>query len=158
MLESLEDTAFEYGRRLNNTKTELLSSPRAHHTALRFRNGVRGPNVSTAKYLRTMTCWTHPFETAFYHRLGLAEEACKKLRFLVKEGTTQKIRRHFYQCTRNLTPKQLHRIDGQDFRFLRRARGIKASFYSRRIVKFGRKPGNQRCLPRPCHTPNTNFS
>ena len=142
MLESLEDIALEYGMKLNNTKTELLSHPRADHTALRFRDGTKVPNVTTVKYLGAMTSWTKPFETAFYHRLGLAEEAYKKLRLIWNSSLSRKGKVKIFEATftsvllygldsLTLTPKQLHRIDGQYFRFLRRAIGIKASFYSR---------------------------
>ena len=142
MLESLEDIALEYGMKLNNTKTELLSHPRADHTALSFRDGTIVPNVTTVKYLGPMISWTNPFETSFYHRLGLAEEAYKKLRLIWNSSLSRKEKVKIFEATftsvllygldsLTLTPKQLHRIDGQYFRFLRRAIGIKASFYSR---------------------------
>ena len=79
---------------------------------------------------------------AFKHRSALAEEAYKKLRLVWNSSIPYKTKRRIVQATFpavltygldafTLTDKQLQRIDGFYFRFLRRLAGIKASYYSR---------------------------
>ena len=82
MLSALESVAQEYGMKLNHTKTEILEHPKSDHTALRFMDGSIVPTVTQVKYLGSRISWNNPFHTAFYHRLGLTEEAFKKLRLV----------------------------------------------------------------------------
>ena len=83
-----------------------------------------------------------PFETAFQHRLGVAETAFKKLRLvwncnMPRSRKVKIIQATFLPCliygldALTLTAKNLQTINGQYYRFLRRAIGIKASYYSR---------------------------
>ncbi len=73
---------------LNHSKTEVLSHPNADHTALKFLDGSVVPTTTQVKYLGSRMSWINPFHIAFYHRLGLTEEAFKKwygtARYLVK--------------------------------------------------------------------------
>ena len=141
MLSALEEVASEYRMRLNHQKTELLVHPQADHTAIKFKDGSKVPFANTVKYLGNMITWHKPFDCAFYHRLGLAEEAYKKMRLIWNSSLRRKEKVRIFEATftsillygldtLTLTPKQLHRIDGQYYRFLRRAIGIKASYYS----------------------------
>ena len=141
MLTGLETDALKYGMTLNETKTELISSVE-HPQTLRFQSGSRVEVVSSVKYLGSLISWHKPFETAFHHRLGVAESAYKKMRLVwnCNMPRTRKIKLFmstFVHCLTygldalTLTDKQLKKIDGQFYRFLRRAIGIKASYYSR---------------------------
>ena len=75
-LTGLAKEAAKYGVRLNEEKTELLSST-PDHTALKFLTGNIVTSVSQAKYLGFMISWNKPFKAAFHHRLGVAETAFK---------------------------------------------------------------------------------
>ena len=79
---------------------------------------------------------------AFYHRLGLAEEAYEKLRLIWNSPKTRQSKVRLFQAiflpillygldSLTLTPKMLAKIDGQYYGYLRGAIGIKASYYSR---------------------------
>ena len=74
--------AQEYGMKLNQSKTELLTHPKSDHTALTYSDGSAVPTTTQGKYLGSRISWTNPLHTAFNHRLGLTEEASKKLRFV----------------------------------------------------------------------------
>ena len=141
MLTGLETEAQKYGMTLNESKTELLSSLE-HPQPLKFLSGSRVEVVSSVKYLGSLISWHKPFETAFHHRLGVAETAYKKMRLVwnCNMPRSRKIKLFmstFVPCLTygldalTLTDKQLKKIDGQFCRFLRRAIGIKASYYSR---------------------------
>ena len=142
MLSALESVAQEYGMKLNHTKTEILEHPKSDHTALRFMDGSIVPTVTQVKYLGSRISWNHPFHTAFYHRLGLTEEAFKKLRLVWNSTLPRSTKVRIYHSaivpvllygldSLTLTDKLLKKIDGQYYRFLRRSIGVKASYYSR---------------------------
>ena len=127
---------------LNQSKTEILTHPTSDHTSLKFRDGTAVPTTTQVKYLGARISWTNPFHTAFYHRLGLTEEAFEKLRMVWNSSLPRKTKVHIYHTaivpvllygldSLTLTDKMLKKIDGQYYRFLRRSIGIKASFYSR---------------------------
>ena len=141
-LSSVEKIAAEYGMKLNDTKTELLTKTAGETTTLKFANGAAVPTTPQLKYLGSMIAWEHPFHAAFLHRAGLAESAYKKLRLVWNSRLPVKTKLRMFRSTFvailtygldaiTLTPKDLKRIDGFWFRFLRRIVGIKASFYSR---------------------------
>ena len=138
----LEHIAAEYGMTLNHQKTELLPHPKLAHSSLRFKDGSPVQSTPQVKYLGSLISWEKPFEQAFYHRLDLAEEAFEKSRLVSNSSKSRKSTVHILQATfvptltdgldpLTLTEKHLKRIDGQFYRFLRRAIGIKASYYSR---------------------------
>ena len=88
-----------------------------------------------------MIAWEHPFQTAFLHRAGLAESAYKKLKLVWNSRFPVKTKLRMFRSTFvailiygldavTLTPKNLKRIDGFWFRFLKRIVRIKASFCS----------------------------
>ena len=141
-LNSVEKIAAEYGMKLNDTKTELLTKTPNETTPLKFANGAGVQTTPQLKYLGSMIAWEHPFQVAFLHRAGLAETAYKKLRLVWNSRLPVKTKLRMFRSTfgailmygldsLTLTPKDLKRIDGFWFRFLRRIVGIKASFYSR---------------------------
>ena len=141
-LSALETVSSEYGMRLNQDKTELLSHPRLPNPPIYFLDGSAVKTTPQVKYLGSQISWDKSFELAFYHRLGLAEEAYKKLRLIWNSPKTRQSKVRLFQAifvpillygldTLTLTTKMLARIDGQYYRFLRRAIGIKASYYSR---------------------------
>ena len=142
ILSALEELAAEYGMSLNKMKTELLVRPNYSEPALRFKDGSSVPAKTVVKYLGSMISWTKPFETAFYHRAALAEEAFKKLRLIWNSTLCLKERLKIFQATflpvltygldaLTLTTPHLKRIDAFYIRFLRRVVRIKASYYSR---------------------------
>ena len=159
-LHSLEDIALEYGMRLNQQKTEVLVQAKGDTTSLTFQDGSPGPTTPQAKYLGSMVSWRNPFDTAFYDRRGLSEQACKKLRLVWTSSMSQKQKLRTFQATflavltygleaLTVTEKQLHRLDAHYIRFLRRIVGIKASFYSHvtnqevyRKAKFPKLPSD----------------
>ena len=141
-LSALETVSSEYGMRLNQDKAELLSHPRLPNPPIYFLDGSAVKTTPQVKYLGSQISWDKSFELAFYHRLGLAEEAYKKLRLIWNSPKTRQSKVRLFQAifvpillygldTLTLTTKMLARIDGQYYRFLRRAIGIKASYYSR---------------------------
>ena len=141
-LSAMETVSSEYGMRLNQDKTELLSHPRLPNPPIYFLDGSAVKTTPQVKYLGSQISWDKSFELAFYHRLGLAEEAYKKLRLIWNSPKTRQSKVRLFQAiflpillygldTLTLTTKMLARIDGQYYRFLRRAIGIKASYYSR---------------------------
>ena len=67
---------------LNNTESELLSPPFSKPQHLQFQDGTKVPQVDSVKNLGSMISWDKPFETAFYHKAGVAEETFKKLRMV----------------------------------------------------------------------------
>ena len=81
-LSALETVSSENGMRLNQDKTELLSHPRLPNPPIYFLNGSAVKTTPQVKYLGSQISWDKSFELAFYHRLGLAEEAYKKLRLI----------------------------------------------------------------------------
>ena len=126
---------------LNYQKTEVLVKAEGDTTPLTFRDGSPVPTTPQAKYLGSMVSWKNPFETAFYHRKGLSEQAYKKRRLVWNSSMSQKQKLKTFQATflpvltygldaLTVTEKQLHRLDAHYIRFLRRIVGIKASFYS----------------------------
>ena len=140
-LSGLEKIAASYGMQLNETKTEILSPP-DHTASLYFSTGARVPRATKVKYLGSMISWDKPFETAFQHRLGVAETAFKKLRLVWNCNMPRSRKVKIFQATflpcliygldaLTLTAKNLQAINAQYYRFLRRAIGIKASYYSR---------------------------
>ena len=115
----------------------MSSSP--DHTALRFLTGNAVSSVSQAKYLGSMILWNEPFESAFHHRLGVAEIAFNHA-LSCSMARSRKVKLFlatFLPClTYGLdaltrTDKHIRKIDGQSYRLLRRAIGLKASYYSR---------------------------
>ena len=90
-----------------------------------------------------MVSWKQSFGVAFKHRSALAEQAYKKLRLVWNSRSLPyKTKLRIVQATFlavltygldsfTLTDKQLQRIEGFYFGFLRRIVGIKASYYSR---------------------------
>ena len=132
MLSALESVAQEYGMKLNHTKTEVLEHLESDHTALKFLDGSTVPTVTQVKYPGSRISWNNPFQTAFYHRLGLTEEAFKKLRLVWNSSLPRAFIILLYGLdSLTLTDKLLKKIDGQCYRFLRRSIGVKASYYSR---------------------------
>ena len=140
-LTGLESEAARCGMQLNETKTELLSSE-PHPGPILFASGEVVEVVTVAKYLGSTISWNKPFEIAFQHRLGVAETAYKKMRLVWNCNMPRKRKVKLFMTTfvpsliygldaLTLTDKDLKRIDGQFYRFLRRAIGIKASYYSR---------------------------
>ena len=141
-LTTVENIAAEYGMKLNTGKTELLIKDPEDKPTLRFVNGDKVQTTPQIKYLGSMVSWQHPFHTAFIHRSSIAEEAYKKLRLVWNSRMPQTSKLRIFRTTfvtiltygldaLTLTDKDLHRIDGCWFRFLRRVVGIKASHYSR---------------------------
>ena len=141
-LSALKGVAGKYGMRLNQTKTEILTHPQRDTPSIRFENGETVPTTPHVRYLGAMVSWKSSFETAFYHRLGIAEEAFKKLRLVWNSNMPRRKKIFIFHTTfrpslmygldtLTLTQRQLHRIDAQFIRFLRRVIGIKASYYSR---------------------------
>lgn len=137
----LETEASHYGMSLNNTKTELLTPPFYKPQSIHFLDGTKVPQVDTVKYLGSMISWAKPFETAFYHRAGVAEETFKKLRLVWNSSLPRRHKVRIFQSTfvpcltygleaLSLTTPHLKRIDAFYYRFLRRAINIKASYYS----------------------------
>ena len=127
--------------KLNETKTEILSPP-DHTATLFFKTGEKVPRADKVKYLGAMISWDKSFEAAFQHRLGVSETAYKKLRLVWNSSMTRARKVKIFQATflpsliygldaRTLKDKDFRRIDTQYYRFLRRAIGIKASYYSR---------------------------
>ena len=137
----LERVAASYGMQLNETKTEVLS-PSDHTASLHFSTGAKVPRANKVKYLGSMISWDKPFENTFQHRLGVAETANKKLRLVWNCNMSRPRKVNIFQATflpclvygleaLTLTSKNLQTINAQYYRFLRRAIGIKASYYSR---------------------------
>ena len=81
-LSALETVSSEYGMRLNQDKTELLSHPRLPNPPIYFLDGSAVKTTPQVKYLGSQISWDKSFDLAFYHRLGLAEEAYKKPRLI----------------------------------------------------------------------------
>ena len=81
-LSALEAVSSEYGMRFNHDNTELLSHPRLPNPPIHFTDGSAVKTTPQVKYLGSQISWDKSFELAFYHRLGLAEEAYKKLRLI----------------------------------------------------------------------------
>ena len=141
-LSTVEYMAQEYGMNLNTTKTELLLRNPEDKPDLKFCNGEKVQTTPQLKYLGSQISWTHPFQVAFLHRANLAEETYKKLRLVWNSRLPVKTKLRIFRTTFvsiliygldaiALTDKDLNRIDGFWFRFLRRIVGIKASCYSR---------------------------
>ena len=78
-LSGLETEAAEYGMQLNEEKTELVSSD-TRPQSIYFTSGKKVSVVTQAKYLGSLISWDKPFEAAFFHRLGIAQSAYKKMR------------------------------------------------------------------------------
>ena len=141
-LTGLEKEASRYGMQLNDeTKTEILSSAPQPDPVF-FSSGEPVEVVGVVKYLGSMVSFSKSFEVAFMHRLGVAETAYKKMRLVWNCNMPRRRKIKLFMATfvpcltygldaLTLTTKDLKRIDGQVYRFLRRAIGIKASFYSR---------------------------
>ena len=140
-LTGLEQEAARYGMRLNEAKTEILSSTPQPDPVF-FNSGEPVEVVEVVKYLGSMISFAKPFEVAFMHRLGVAETAHKKMRLVWNCNMPRKRKIKLFMATvvpcltygldaLTLTAKDLKRLDGQFYRFLRRAIGIKASYYSR---------------------------
>ena len=141
-LSALEGQARRYGMALNSTKTELLVDPTLPDSPLFFADGSRVPTTTHIKYLGSMITWNKPFEAAFRHRGGVAEEAYKKLRLVWNSHLPQRKKLEIFQAVfiptliygldaLTLTQKNLEQVDAWYYRFLRRVIGIKASYYSR---------------------------
>ena len=142
ILRTLEGIAAEYGMKLNQDKTELLTHPDWETPKVQFSDGTLVKTTTQVKYLGCKISWKAPFESAFIHRLQLAEQAYKKLRLVWNSSLKRKVKVKIFQATflpvllygldsLTLTTPQLRRIDAQYLRFLRRSIGIKASYYSR---------------------------
>ena len=127
-LTGLEQEAAKYGMQLNEDKTELLSSDNRPQS-IYFKSGNRVAVVAQTKYLGSMISWDKPFETAFFHRLGIAETAYKKMRLvwncnMARSRKVKLFMSTFVPCLTygldalTLTDKQLKKIDGQFYRFL----------------------------------------
>ena len=98
-LSSVEKIAAEYGMKLNDTKTELLTKTAGETTTLKFANGAAVPTTPQLKYLGSMIAWDHPFHTAFLHRAGLAESAYKKLRLVWNSRLPVKTKLRMFRST-----------------------------------------------------------
>ena len=80
-LTGLEQEDSRYGMRLNETRTEILSSTPQTDPVF-FSSGGPVEVVDVVKYLGSMISFNKPFEVAFLHRLGVAETAYKKMRLV----------------------------------------------------------------------------
>ena len=127
--------------RLNEAKIEILSSTPQPDPVF-FSSGEPVEVVEVVTYLGSMISFTKPFDVAFMHRLGVAETAYQKMRLVWNCNMPRKRKIKLFMATfvpcltygldaLTLTAKDLKRLDGQFYRFLRRAIGIKASYYSR---------------------------
>ena len=140
-LTGLEKEVSRYGMRLNERKTDILSSTPQTDPVF-FSSGEPVEVVDVVKYLGSMIFFNKTFEVAFMHRLGVAETAYKKMRLVWNCNMPRRRKVKLFMATfvpcltygrdaLTLATKDLKHIDGQFYRFLRRAIGIKASFYSR---------------------------
>ena len=130
-----------YGLELNYDKTELLSHP-THPIDLCFTDTSPVKKVNVAKYLGSYISWEAPVHTAINHRKNLMHSAHMKLQAVWRSKLSVKARaRVFNACIlpvllyglSNLPLEKHHyrSLDGFYFRFLRRAIGMKSSYYSR---------------------------
>ena len=92
-----ESVASEYGMKLNQDKTEILSHPETPSSSIYFLDGTQVKTTPQTKYLGSLVSWEKPFEAAFYHRLGLAEEAYKKLRLVWNSNKTRSSKVRIFQ-------------------------------------------------------------
>ena len=83
-LKGLETIALEYGMKLRRQRRDLGASKAP--TSL---DGSQVQTTPQTKYLGSHVSWEKPFEAAFFHRLGLAEEAYKKLRLVWNSNKTR---------------------------------------------------------------------
>ena len=127
---------------LNNSKTELLVRDPTSPSTLTFCDGTPVNTTTQVKYVGSLVSWNKPFETAFYHRAGLAESSYKSLRLVWNSSLPHRTKVKIFQATFvpiliygleafPLTNKHLLRIDATYFKFLRRVIGVKASYFSR---------------------------
>ena len=127
---------------LNQTKTEILIPEVASNPWVKFRNGSVVPTTTQIKYPGSVISWDNTFSMAVKHRAALAEAAYKQLRLVWNSSMPRKRKLFIFRSVfvstlvygrdaLTLTPKNMHRINGVYFRFLKRIAGIKASYYSR---------------------------
>ena len=90
-----------------------------------------------------MISWERPFYEAFYHRLTLAEAGVKNLMVGLEFDHEQTMKNAYLSLQHSPIlvvgfrlpiahrQKNLHTVNGQYFRFLRRVLGMKVAYYSK---------------------------
>ena len=140
-LKHLQVEASLYGLLLNLEKTELLEHPKYNQEPLTFADGTPVKTNHVVKYLGSQVSWHKPTLTAIQHRMSLASIAFNKLSNLWRSRLSRKAKVRIFIA--NIVPiltyglsaltmenKHFQKIDAWFFRFLRRAIGIKHSYYS----------------------------
>ena len=144
ILKAVQVEASVYGLELNLDKKELLAHPEDPEGFVQFADSTTVTEVNQSKYLGYLVSWGHPAKTAIQHRQSRAHTAYTKLHHLWRSTIPVKIKTRICQTTR--VPVQLYGLDTLSlearhdyksiydwyFRYLRRAIGVKASYYSRR--------------------------
>ena len=141
MLHAVQVEASLYGLELNKEKTELLV-PDYSATTICFADGTAVPTTTSAKYLGTQISWTTPPKIAINFRKSKAEAAFSKLYHVwnckLPKGSKSRIFHSailpiytYSLATCSLDKQHFRTIHGWYFRHLRRALGIKHSYYSR---------------------------
>ena len=155
ILKAVQVEAALYGLELNLEKTELLAHPQDPEGYVQFADGTTVTEVNQSKYLGSSVSWSHPVKVAIQQRQALAQTAHVKLHHLWRSNITVKTKSRIFHSTivpvllygldtLPLEARHFRSIDGWYFRYLRRAIGIKASYYSRisnqRVWNFAFKP------------------
>ena len=141
-LQCVQVEASLYGLSLNFKKTEHLEHPKTKATPLHFSDGSTVPTATESKYLGSQVSWNKPTLTAIQHRINLAHVAFSKLAPYWRSRVPIAAKVRIFQS--NVAPvlthglasltfedKHFQKIDSWYYRYLRRAIGIKASYYSR---------------------------
>ena len=141
-LKCVQVEASLYGLTLNLTKTEHLTHPKTPATPLEFADGSTVPSAAECKYLGSQVTWEKPTLTAIQHRINLAHVAFIKLSPFWRSRVPNAVKVRIFQSNvipvltyglSSLTMEDKHfaKIDSWFYRYLRRAIGVKASYYSR---------------------------
>ena len=119
----------------------MLIHPNAPDPDVRFVDGTKVNTVYSAKYLGTQVSWEHTTKHAIEARKIKAHAAYMKLQNLWRSRLCWKAKARLFHSyivsvliygldSLTLEDKHLRSIDGWYFQYLRRALGIKASYYS----------------------------
>ena len=154
-LSVIQVEAMLYGMQLNKDKTQLLVHPDHPAITLQFTDGTPVKTTQSIGYLGTEVSWVDTTKTAISARKAKAHAAYAKLQHVWRSNLCVKAKvMIFISCilstllyaldSLTLENKHLKTLDGWFFRYLRRAVGIKHSFYSRisneRVWKFTGRP------------------
>ena len=140
-LQTLQVEATLYGLGLNLDKTQLLKHTLYTDGQLLYADGTVVPEAETCKYLGTMVDWNRPTTTAITHRKTQAHAAYMKLQQYWRSNIPRAEKVKLFHGTivpsllygldtLTLEVKHLKTIDAWYFQYLRRAMGIKSSYYS----------------------------